>query len=132
MVVIPGQHVQSGTRRSFSRNLDLWLTEADSEGYQQVVVFGIRRTRQERERLKDIEVSRDKGKLWQLTASTRICHRRAVRRREPMRFRPEKRRSWCIGDCLWMRLKTSCRVPRHIGRRKESSLHRGAPWLVGH
>jgi predicted RNA methylase len=69
VMVIPGQRVSACSQvlaAHFREILIYRLTETDSERYQQAVVFGIRRTRQERDRLKDIEVSREKGRLWQL------------------------------------------------------------------
>ncbi|HLG96668.1 MAG TPA: DUF6094 domain-containing protein [Bryobacteraceae bacterium] len=71
VMVIPGQRVSTCSQvlaAHFREILIYRLTETDSERYQQVVVFGIRRTRQERDRLKDIEVSREKGRLCQLAS----------------------------------------------------------------
>ena len=71
VMVIPGQRVSTCSQvlaAHFREILIYRLTETDSERYQQVVVFGIRRTRQERDRLKDIDVSREKGRLWQLAS----------------------------------------------------------------
>jgi predicted RNA methylase len=69
VMVIPAQRVGTCSQvlgahfREISINR---LTEQDSARYQQVVVFGIRRTRQERDRLKDTEVDRERGRLSQL------------------------------------------------------------------
>lgn len=69
VMVIPAQrvgtcsHVLAAHFREISINR---LTEPDSARYEQVVVFGIRRTRQERDRLKDVEVARERGRLCQL------------------------------------------------------------------
>jgi hypothetical protein len=40
------------------------LSEPESVGYKQIVVFGVRRTRREREQLKDSDASRAKAKLF--------------------------------------------------------------------
>lgn len=71
VMVIPAQRVSTCSQvlAVHFREISIYrLTEPDSERYQQVVVFGIRRGRQERDRLKDIEVSREKGRLWQLAS----------------------------------------------------------------
>lgn len=71
VMVIPAQRVGTCSQvlaahfREISINR---LTEPDSARYQQIVVFGIRRTRQERDRLKDVEVGRERGRLWQLAS----------------------------------------------------------------
>ena len=69
VLVIPAQRVGTCSQvlAAHFREISISrLTEPDSARYQQVVVFGIRRTRQERDRLKDIEVGRERGRLWQL------------------------------------------------------------------
>ena len=69
VMVIPAQRLSTCSQilaAHFRETLIYRLTESDSERYKQVVVFAIRRTRQERDRLKDAEVSREKGRLWQL------------------------------------------------------------------
>ncbi len=69
VMVIPAQRVGtcSHVLAAHFREVAIYrLTEPDSARYQQVVVFGIRRSRQERERLKDPEVARERGRLWQL------------------------------------------------------------------
>ena len=43
------------------------LTEPEAINYKQVVVFGIRRTRQERERINDRAVSQANRKLYDIT-----------------------------------------------------------------
>jgi hypothetical protein len=43
------------------------LTEPECVRYNQVVLFGVRRTRQERDRLKDAEVARARQLLWDLS-----------------------------------------------------------------
>lgn len=71
VMVIPAQRVGTCSQvlAAHFREMAIYrLTEPDSGRYSQVVVFGIRRTRQERERVKDIEVSREKGRLWQLAS----------------------------------------------------------------
>jgi len=68
-MVIPAQRLSTCSQilaAHFRETLIYRLAESDSERYNQVVVFAIRRTRQERDRLKDVEVSREKGRLWQL------------------------------------------------------------------
>jgi hypothetical protein len=68
-MVIPAQRVGTCSQvlAAHFRETSIYrLTEPDAERYQQVVVFSVRRTRQERDRLKDIEVSRERGRLWQL------------------------------------------------------------------
>lgn len=72
VMVIPAQRVAACSQVlavHFRETSIYRLTEPDSERYNQVVVFGIRRTRQERDRTKDIEVSREKGRLWQLVSN---------------------------------------------------------------
>lgn len=69
VMVIPTQRVGTCTQVLAAHFRDISisrLTEQDSARYQQVVVFGIRRTRQERDRLKDVDVGRERGRLWQL------------------------------------------------------------------
>ena len=71
VMVIPAQRVAACSQvlAVHFRDIAIYrLTEPDSERYKQVVLFGIRRTRQERERVKDAEVSREKGRLWQLAS----------------------------------------------------------------
>lgn len=69
VMVIPAQHLTTCSQilAAHFRETSIYrLTEPDSERYKQIVVFGIRRTRQERDRLKDVEVAKEKGRLWQL------------------------------------------------------------------
>lgn len=71
VMVIPAQRVSTCSQvlAAHFREIAIYrLTEPDSERYQQVVVFGIRRGRQERDRLKDTEVSRERGRLWLLAS----------------------------------------------------------------
>ena len=70
-MVIPAQRVGrcSQILAAHFREISIYrLTAPDSERYQQTAVFGIRRTRQEKDRLKDTEVSRERGRLWELTS----------------------------------------------------------------
>jgi SAM-dependent methyltransferase len=69
VLVIPAQRVGACSQvlAAHFREISIRrLTEPDSSRYQQVVVFGIRRTGQERDRVKDIEVGRERGRLWQI------------------------------------------------------------------
>lgn len=68
-MVIPGQRLTTCSQilaAHFRETAVYRLTEPDSERYKQVVVFAIRRTRQERDRVRDVDVSREKSRLWQL------------------------------------------------------------------
>ncbi len=67
VMVIPAERVAacSEVLSAHFREIDIYrLTEADSARYRQVAVLGIRRSRQERERLKDVEVSRARARLY--------------------------------------------------------------------
>ena len=69
VMVIPAQYVStcSHVLAPHFREISIYrLTEPDAERYHQIAVFGIRRTRQERDRLKDSDFSREKGRIWQL------------------------------------------------------------------
>jgi predicted RNA methylase len=71
VMVIPAQRVGTCSQilAAHFREISIYrLTAPDSERYQQTAVFGIRRTRQEKDRLKDTEVSRERGRLWELTS----------------------------------------------------------------
>lgn len=69
VMVIPAQRVSTCSQvlaAHFRENSINRLTEPDSARYRQVVVFAIRRTRQERDRLKDVDFGRERGRLGQL------------------------------------------------------------------
>ena len=62
------------------------LTEPEAIAYKQAVVFGVRRTRQERERLNDHAVQQANWKLNDLTRPTKKYHRFRISRIGPTRY----------------------------------------------
>jgi 16S rRNA G966 N2-methylase RsmD len=78
VMVIPSNHVRDCSRiLSFQfRDVHVYrLTEPESEKYEQIVLFGIRRTRQERDRLQDSDIRR--AQAWYESAA-----------RDPEKFSP--------------------------------------------
>jgi hypothetical protein len=72
VLVIPGDRLSTCSEilAVHFRNKAIYrLSEPDSIRYKQIVVFGVRRTRRERDQLKDWDVQRAKTKLLALTGS---------------------------------------------------------------
>jgi len=112
--VIPGQRLCSCNRvlaTHFRDKRVYRLSAPDAEKYGQVVVFGVRRTRYERDRLRDTEVIRARNLLEEMSRTQRIRYQRAGRS------------SSSIMGCRSMRLKTCCRNRRHTAKLHTFCLH---------
>jgi hypothetical protein len=100
------------------------LGEPESIRYKQVVVFGVRRTRREREQLKDWDVQRAKTKLL---AYTRTHDELPVLPDEADKefvVPPSGRLNSCTAACRWMPWRTCCPDLRRIARLAGFCSHR--------
>ncbi len=107
------------------------LSEPESIRYKQIVVFGVRRTRRERDQLKDWDVQRAKTRLLGLARSYDELPGCPTKRIRSSWCRRAGLLNWCIAAFRWTRLRIYCRHLRHIDRPAEFCSHRKSAQPAG-
>ena len=99
------------------------LSEPESVHYNQIVTFGVRRSRREREQLKDWDVQRAKTKLMGFARNydeSRCCRTRLIGN---SLYRRVDQHNSLTADFPWTRWRMCCRRRLYIHRRDESCFH---------
>lgn len=108
------------------------LTAPDSEKYKQVVLFGIRLTRRERDRRRDVDVIRARGLIFEM--SRRWDQLPALPDTPAAAYSIPESGRWnsSIVACVWMRSKIYCHgrlrifgLPKQFSGRPLTPLHAG-------
>ena len=107
------------------------LREPESIRYKQIVVFGVRQTRRERDQLKDGDVQRAKTRLLGLARSYDECQRCPTKLIRSSWCRRAGLLNWCIAAFRWTRWRICCRHPQRIDRPAEFCLHRKSAQPAG-
>jgi hypothetical protein len=107
------------------------LREPEALRYKQIVLFGVRRTKREREQLKDWDVSRARAKLLEIAGSTKTCQSCPMCLIGNSLFPQAGRHNWSTAGFPWIRWRTCSQVQEHIGRPRASCSRRNCEQPVG-